>query len=74
MMRRILRGVVLAAVFASPAALAQSRDWNQGQFSDYCRPPLKFAAGACVPACPAGFEDRGRVCVLRSQSTGSGGQ
>ena len=31
-----------------------------------CPPPLKLAAGACVRACPAGYEDRGRECVFRS--------
>jgi hypothetical protein len=32
-----------------------------------CKPPLKFAAGACVVTCPGGYEDRGRECVYRSQ-------
>jgi hypothetical protein len=33
-----------------------------------CPPPRKLAAGACVVACPAGYEDRGRDCVYRSLS------
>ncbi len=67
-------GACILLVFASTGsqAFAQSRDGNQEQFAFYCRPPLKFAAGACLPVCPAGFEDRGRVCVFRSQGGGSG--
>ncbi len=36
--------------------------------SSACPPPRKLAAGACVTACPAGYEDRGRDCVYRSLS------
>ncbi|GGC52573.1 hypothetical protein GCM10010994_09560 [Chelatococcus reniformis] len=36
------------------------------QLSSNCPSGLKFAAGACVQSCPAGYEDRGRVCVYRS--------
>jgi hypothetical protein len=59
-MRVALTSLLVAAAIcsASTAALAQ-----QG-----CRPPLKFAAGACVAACPAGYEDRGSTCVFRSYS------
>jgi hypothetical protein len=32
-----------------------------------CPPPLKWAAGACVSACPGGYEDHGRECVYRRQ-------
>jgi hypothetical protein len=32
-----------------------------------CAPPYKSAAGACVPTCPGGFEDRGRTCFFRSE-------
>jgi hypothetical protein len=31
-----------------------------------CPPGQKAAAGACVQSCPAGYEDRGQVCVFRS--------
>jgi hypothetical protein len=71
---RIACLVLLAAVVASAGAEAQWRDGRQEQFASQCRPPLKFAAGACVRSCPGGFEDRGRVCVFRSQSSGNGGQ
>ncbi|MCJ2061189.1 hypothetical protein MKK63_00435 [Methylobacterium sp. J-088] len=38
------------------------------QYATSCLPPKKFAAGACVTACPAGYEDQGRVCVYRNTS------
>ncbi|TGE00547.1 hypothetical protein [Methylobacterium nonmethylotrophicum] len=53
--------LVLAALLRPPATQAQEEE-------AYCRPPLKFAAGACVASCPAGYEDRGRTCVYRSLS------
>ena len=71
-----LRPIILVALFATTTAtgaLAQGRDGNQDAFASLCAPPLKFAAGACVPSCPGGFEDRGRVCVFRSQSGGNAG-
>ncbi|MCJ2095166.1 hypothetical protein MKK67_22060 [Methylobacterium sp. J-072] len=40
----------------------------QAQVAGTCPPPKKFAAGACVTACPGGYEDRGRECVYRNQS------
>lgn len=39
------------------------------QISSYCAPGLKFAAGACVQSCPAGYDDRGRICIYRSLGT-----
>ncbi|GJD64911.1 hypothetical protein [Methylobacterium frigidaeris] len=41
----------------------QRRQTGRGQF---CRPPLKFAAGACVRRCPAGYQDNGGYCRLRN--------
>ncbi|MCJ2089001.1 hypothetical protein MKK88_23890 [Methylobacterium sp. E-005] len=40
----------------------------RAQYAASCPPPKKFAAGACVIACPAGYEDQGRVCVYRNTS------
>ncbi|CAM3009584.1 MULTISPECIES: hypothetical protein [Methylobacterium] len=40
----------------------------QAQVAGACPPPKKLAAGACVTACPGGYEDRGRECVYRNQS------
>ena len=64
--------IFIVATCTGGEVLAQYRDTNEEQFAFHCRAPLKFAAGACVPACPAGFEDRGRVCVFRGRSGGGG--
>lgn len=40
----------------------------QAQYAASCPPPKKFAAGACVTVCPAGYQDQGRVCVYRNMS------
>lgn len=40
----------------------------EAQYAASCPPPKKFAAGACVTACPAGYEDQGRICVYRNMS------
>lgn len=59
----LLLSLSAAAPLPAPAApsaaivLAQARA---------CPPPLKYAAGSCVAQCPAGFEDRGRTCELRT--------
>ena len=50
---------LMAPLLAAPA---------QAQYAAACPPPKKFAAGACVTACPAGYEDRGRDCVYRNMS------
>ena len=65
--------VALVLVAAGSQALAQTpREGNQEQFASSCRPPLKFVAGACAASCPAGYEDRGRVCVYRGGGGGGG--
>lgn len=67
-LRLVALGIILSAtvtilvgVLRPPALRAQAEE-------SYCRPPLKFAAGSCVAQCPAGYEDRGRVCSFRSLS------
>lgn len=69
--------VLLPVTTAIPAA-AQSpaKDFlfQEQQFSRACRPPLKYAAGACVRRCPAGYEDMGRTCRFRSMRGGGGGR
>ena len=55
----ILAAVALALLRAAPA---------NAQYAASCPSPKKFAAGACVTACPAGYEDQGRVCVYRNTS------
>ena len=58
----ILVAALSTIMLALPAAPAQA------QYATACPPPKKFAAGACVTACPAGYEDQGRVCVYRNMS------
>ena len=73
MTRRSLSTALTAlsfAVLAVPASAqspAQSFVYGQKQFRNACRPPLKYAAGACVRRCPAGYQDMGRTCRLRNQ-------
>lgn len=58
------------------AAQSPAKDFlfQEQQFSRACRPPLKYAAGACVRRCPAGYEDMGRTCRFRSMRGGGGGR
>ena len=58
MLRLALAIAILAASMAGAAAA--------------CRPGLKEAAGACVAACPGGYEDRGATCVYRGGRSGGG--
>lgn len=52
---------------ASAQSPAQSFVYGQKRFGALCRPPLKYAAGACVRRCPAGYRSEGRYCRLSSQ-------
>ena len=60
--------VSFAAMPSAPAsAESPATAYQYGrQLGAACRPPLKFAAGACVRRCPAGFEDNGRTCRQRT--------
>lgn len=72
----LLLAVALPVATTIPAAAqspAKSYLFQEQQFSRACRPPLKFAAGACVRRCPAGYEDNGRYCRFRSMR-GRGGR
>ncbi|MEH3148529.1 MAG: hypothetical protein PGN34_25135 [Methylobacterium frigidaeris] len=52
-----------AALWASaPAGAQQNYLYGERNFGKACRPPLKYAAGACVRRCPAGYRARGRYC------------
>ncbi|MCJ2083792.1 hypothetical protein [Methylobacterium sp. J-090] len=82
-MNRLSCAALLLVAVASPLALpgpamAQSpaKDFlfQEQRFSRACRPPLKYAAGACVRRCPAGYEDMGRTCRQRSMRGGGGGR
>ena len=50
------------ATVAAEAGPAQSYQYERRTTGRLCRPPLKFAAGACVRRCPAGFRDNGGYC------------
>lgn len=71
--RLLLSAAVMAAALSAipePAAAqspAQSFVYRQQRFRHACRPPLKFAAGACVRHCPAGYRNEGGYCRLLSQ-------
>ena len=60
----LVAGGILPAAAQSPA---QSFVYGQKQFRHACRPPLKYAAGACVRHCPAGHRNDGRYCRLSNQ-------
>ncbi|GJD44754.1 hypothetical protein AFCDBAGC_2621 [Methylobacterium cerastii] len=57
-------GLAPVTAFAGPA---QSYQYERRTTGRMCRPPLKFAAGACVRRCPAGFRDNGGYCRQLSQ-------
>lgn len=63
------------ALLSAPMIVGSAMAQGQGGGGDYrlsCRPPLKFMAGACVPQCYAGYEDRGRWCEERRGGGGGG--
>lgn len=64
----LLAAVGLALAGPVPAAAESPAKAYQygGQLRNACRPPLKYAAGACVRRCPAGFQDNGRTCRYRT--------
>ncbi|MEE7455583.1 hypothetical protein MPAR168_21580 [Methylorubrum populi] len=72
MPRPILAALLLAAAWAvggpAPALAgpAQSYLFGEQNFRKACRPPLKYAAGACVRRCPAGFESFRGYCRQRN--------
>ena len=68
MLRLVALGIILTAAVTILVTLLAPPSLRAQQEESYCRPPLKFAAGACVAQCPAGYEDRGRVCTFRSLS------
>ena len=64
----IVFSLAIPAVSALAQSPAQSFVYGEKQFRHACRPPLKFAAGACVRRCPAGYQTMGGYCRLRSQN------
>ncbi|WP_082504445.1 hypothetical protein [Methylobacterium sp. Leaf117] len=64
--------VLTAALIGGPVDSAQAANRSgidhPKAYRYSCQPPLKFAAGACVRRCPAGYRDTGRYCRFRSMS------
>ncbi len=60
---------ILPATAQSPSKFYQ---FQEQRFRNFCPPRLKYAAGACVRRCPAGYEDNGWVCRFRSMRGGGG--
>ncbi|AWN42321.1 hypothetical protein [Methylobacterium durans] len=63
----LLTAGTLLAGMAGPAGAQnpdQSFEYRQPRFKNACPPPLKFAAGACVRRCPAGYQNMGGYCRL----------
>lgn len=58
----ILAALPLGTANPSAAGPAQSYQYRQKAVRNACPPPLKFAAGACVRRCPAGYRDLGGTC------------
>ena len=68
--------LALRAALLLAASLTLGGEAMAGPVQDYefrprsvrnaCRPPLKFAAGACVRRCPAGYRDNGPTCGFKS--------
>ena len=71
----VLVGTLPATMTIPAAAQSPSKDFlfQEQRFSRFCRPPFKYAAGACVRRCPAGYEDMGRTCRFKSMRGGGGG-
>ena len=59
--------VAVPSMPASAQSPAQSYAYQHKRLRNACPPPLKFAAGACLRRCPAGYRDMGGYCRLQSQ-------
>ena len=58
-----LLSLVGALTMSAPAVAQQDYLYGEQNFRNACRAPLKYAAGACVRRCPAGYRERGgRYC------------
>lgn len=57
-----------SVALSTPGAAKYAMD-REKRFGRMCKPPLKFAAGACVQRCPAGYRDTGRgYCRFRNMN------
>ncbi|MDP4004862.1 hypothetical protein [Methylobacterium sp. NEAU K] len=58
----LLFAVALPVIPVAAQSPAQSFLYGEKRFRHACQPPLKFAAGACVRHCPAGYRNTGGYC------------
>ncbi|MCJ2140291.1 hypothetical protein [Methylobacterium sp. E-066] len=63
----LLVAIVVTPLPAAAQSPAQSFVYGEKRFRNACRPPLKYAAGACVRRCPAGYRNTGGYCRFQSQ-------
>lgn len=63
----LLLALALAPLPVAAQSPAKSFVYGEKQFRHACRPPLKYAAGACVRRCPAGYQTMDGYCRYRSQ-------
>jgi hypothetical protein len=70
---RVICSLLLLALLPAGTASGQVSQSNDNRYVSSCRPPLKLMAGACVPRCYAGYEDRGDWCELKRMGSGGGG-
>lgn len=70
MTRAFVALLVLAGAFIAPAPVlagpAQDYLFGEQRFRNACRPPLKYADGACVRRCPAGYQSFRGYCRFRN--------
>lgn len=63
-----LAGLAALALPASAAPMGYGEARSSKSYRYSCPAPLKFAAGACVKRCPAGYRDTGRYCRFKNMS------
>ncbi len=70
MTRAFVALLVLAGALTVPAPVlagpAQDYLFGEQRFRNACRPPLKYADGACVRRCPAGYQSFRGYCRFRN--------
>lgn len=70
MTRAFVALLVLAGALTTPAPVlagpAQDYLFGEQRFRNACRPPLKYADGACVRRCPAGYQSFRGYCRFRN--------
>ena len=68
MLLLVLAGLAALGLPASAAQTGYGEARSRKSYRYSCPAPLKFAAGACVKRCPAGYRDTGRYCRFKNMS------